>query len=92
MIDVLNYLPAQKKNTSSGWISFNAVCCVHNHQSADRRGRGGIKVSDQGWSYHCFDCGYTASFIIGRNLSVKSRRLLKWLGVAEMTDNEHTAL
>ena len=83
MIDVLNYLPAQKKNTSSGWISFNAVCCVHNHQSADRRGRGGIKVSDQGWSYHCFNCGYTASFIIGRNLSVKSRRLLKWLGVAD---------
>jgi len=83
MIDVLAYLPARKKNTSSGWISFNAVCCHHNGQTADRRGRGGLKATEQGWSYHCFNCGYTASFILGRNVSLKARRLLTWLNVPE---------
>ena len=81
MLDVLAYLPARRKNTSSGWISFNAPCCVHKGESPDRRQRGGIKSTDQGWSYHCFNCGYTASFILGRNLSFKARRLLEWLNV-----------
>ena len=81
MLDVLSYLPAKRKNTSSGWISFNAPCCVHKGESPDRRQRGGIKSTEQGWSYHCFNCGYTASFILGRNLSFKARRLLEWLNV-----------
>ncbi len=81
MIDILGYLPAKRKQTASGWISLNAPCCVHNGESADRRQRGGIKTTDQGWSYHCFNCGFTASFILGRNLSFKARRLLAWLNV-----------
>ena len=83
MIDILSYLPARRKNTASGWVSFNAPCCVHNGENADRRQRGGIKVTDQGWSYHCFNCEFTASFIMGRNLSFKARRLLQWLGVPD---------
>lgn len=81
MIDILSYLPAKRKSTSSGWVSFNAPCCVHNGESADRRQRGGLKVTDQGWSYHCFNCGFTASFVLGRNLSFKARKLLGWLNV-----------
>lgn len=81
MLDVLTYLPAKRKQTSSGWISFNAPCCVHKGESPDRRQRGGIKTTEQGWSYHCFNCGFTASFILGRNLSFKARRLLEWLNV-----------
>jgi hypothetical protein len=73
--------PGKRKSTSSGWISFNAPCCVHNGESADRRQRGGIKATDQGWSYHCFNCGFTASFVLGRNLSFKARKLLGWLNV-----------
>jgi hypothetical protein len=81
VIDILSYLPARRKQTASGWISVNAPCCVHNGESADRRQRGGIKITDQGWSWHCFNCGFTASFILGRNLSFKARRLLTWLNV-----------
>ena len=81
MIDVISYLPARRKPSASGWISFNAPCCEHNGESRDRRNRGGIKTADAGWSYHCFNCGYTASFIIGRNLSFKARKLMSWLGV-----------
>lgn len=83
MFDIGNYLPARRKQTAAGWISFNAPCCVHNGTSEDRRGRGGLKVSDQGWGYHCFNCGYTANFIQGRTLSFKARRLLLWLGVPQ---------
>jgi hypothetical protein len=83
MLDIRSFLPGKRKQTTSGWISFNAVCCEHVGNSKDRRQRGGIKTSDQGWSYHCFNCGYTASFIIGRALSVKAKKLLGWLNVPE---------
>jgi hypothetical protein len=91
MIDITQYLSGKRKQTPSGWISFNAPCCVHNGQSADNRLRGGLKAADQGWSYHCFNCGYTASFILGRSVSFKARRLLSWLGVADR-DIEHLNL
>jgi hypothetical protein len=42
-----------------------------------------MKTSDEGWSYHCFNCGYTASFVIGRNLTFKARKLLVWLNVPQ---------
>jgi hypothetical protein len=83
MLDIAQYLPAKRKTSSSGWISFNGPCCVHNGESLDRRQRAGIKASADGWSYHCFNCQYTASFILGRNLSVKARRLLAWLNVPQ---------
>ena len=91
MIDLLQYLPGKRKQTPSGWISFNAVCCQHNGNNLDKRQRGGFKSSDQGWSYHCFNCGYTASFILGRQLTFKARKLLAWLGVPE-NEIEHLNL
>ena len=83
MLDILGYLPTKRKSSASGWISFNAVCCEHNGDTPDRRSRGGLKTSEQGWSYHCFNCNYTASFILGRTVSFKARRLLSWMGVPE---------
>ena len=66
---------------SSGWLSGNAPCCEHRGERADKRGRGGLKISGSSWSWHCFNCGYKASFIMGRNLSFRARRLLEWMGV-----------
>ena len=83
MLDILGYLPAKRKATPSGWVSFNAVCCAHNGSTADRRSRGGLKPTESGWSYHCFNCNYTASFILGRLVSFKARRLLSWMGVPD---------
>ena len=83
MLDIQSYLPAKRKLSSSGWISFNAPCCVHNGESADRRQRGGLKIADNSWSFHCFNCNFTASFLMGRNLSFKARRLLQWLNVPQ---------
>ena len=81
MLDITTYLPGRRKQTASGWISVNAPCCIHNGESADRRQRGGLKITEQGWSWHCFNCGFTASFILGRNLSFRARKLLGWMNV-----------
>jgi hypothetical protein len=84
MIDVVSFLPGKRKQTASGWISFNAPCCIHRGDTQDKRQRGGIKPGTDGsWSYHCFNCGYTASFVLGRNLTFKARRLLEWMNVPQ---------
>jgi hypothetical protein len=82
MIDVVSFLPSKRKSTSSGWISFNAPCCIHQGENIDKRQRGGLKPAGDGsWSYHCFNCGYTCSFVLGRNLTFKARKFLQWLNV-----------
>jgi hypothetical protein len=82
---VLQLLPARKKTGQNGWTSFNAPCCVHNGETADTRGRGGIKTNIGAVSYHCFNCGFKASFIPGRHLTFKFRKLLAWLGADDLT-------
>ena len=82
--DVLTvYLPAKRKTTPSGWTSFNAPCCVHNNENADTRGRGGVIYEGDVISYHCFNCGYKASWQPGRNLSYKFKKLLEWLNAPD---------
>ena len=81
---VLTILPAKRKRSQTGWISFNAPCCVHNGESADTRGRGGIVMNpDGGVSYHCFNCNFKANYTPGRHLNYKFRKLLSWLGASE---------
>lgn len=81
---VLDHLPWKKKSTPSGWISFNAVCCNHNGQRQDDRGRGGVlPTPEDGISYHCFNCGYTASWQPGRRINFKMRKLMSWLGISD---------
>jgi hypothetical protein len=79
---VASYLPPKRKATPSGWISFNAVCCHHNGDSADRRQRGGIMLAE-GVSYHCFNCGFKASWQPGRPITKKFKNLLQWLNVPD---------
>ena len=86
---VLTYLPSKRKMTPSGWLSFNAPCCHHNGTGADTRGRGGlISNSDGGVSYHCFNCGFKASWQPGRNFSHKLRKLLQWMGTPDDVINK----
>lgn len=82
MFDILSLIPGKKKSTSGGWHSFNGVCCHHLGHKPDKRLRGGIKFDGQtNWSYHCFNCGYTCNFVMGRAISIKARSLLLWCGV-----------
>lgn len=80
---LLTYLPAKRKTTPSGWTSFNAPCCHHNGNTADTRGRGGIISEADTVSYHCFNCGFKASWQPGRQVSHKLRKLLQWINTPD---------
>ena len=79
--DTINsYLPAKRKQTPSGWISFNAVCCD------DKRQRGGLIFNaGDAVSYHCFNCGFKASWQPGRLVSQKMNKFLRDLGMGDDT-------
>jgi len=82
MFDILSLIPGKKKLTGSGWTSFNATCCGHRGHRPDKRMRGGIKLDGQNnWVIHCFNCGYSCSFTLGRSISQKTRQFLVWCGV-----------
>lgn len=76
------YLPSKRKQTPSGWISFNAICCHNNGNTRDTRQRGGVNFGE-GVSYHCFNCGFKASWTPGRSISIKFKKFLKWLNVPD---------
>jgi hypothetical protein len=75
-------LPPKARITPSGWTSFNAVCCHHRGEAPDDRKRGGVNFN-QGLVYHCFNCGFTASWKPGRQISFKLKELMKWLGAPD---------
>lgn len=75
-------LPYKKKETPSGWTSFNAPCCHHRGESVDKRQRAGVRFNE-GLVYHCFNCGYTASWKPGRQISNKLKNLMRWMGAPD---------
>jgi len=85
---VLQLLPARRRRSASGWLSFNAPCCQHRGERADTRGRGGVITTPDGAiTYHCFNCGFKTGFRPGNYLGYRFRRLLGWLGADEATIN-----
>ena len=82
---VLQLLPSRRKTGQNGWLSFNAPCCTYTGETADTRGRGGLKTDSGKISYHCFNCGFKTSYQPGRHLTYKFRRFLSWLGADDNT-------
>ena len=83
VVDIFRkHVPFKKKQTPSGWMSFDAPCCHQRGEKPDTRQRGGVKFSD-GFVYNCFNCGYTASWKPGRPISQKLRQLMSWLGAPD---------
>lgn len=81
---LLSLLPSKRKNTPSGWISFNSVCCTHRGESVDQRQRGGLLLnSDGGFQYHCFNCQFKSGWSPGHVLSKNAKDLFRWLGLSE---------
>jgi len=84
MFDILSIIPGKKKNTQSGWTSFNAICCGFKGHKPDQRMRGGIKFDgDNAWTMHCFNCQFKCGFILGKSISPKTRQLLQWCGIED---------
>jgi hypothetical protein len=85
MFDILSIIPGKKKMSGSGWHSFNAPCCHHRGERQDKRGRGGVKFDGQNnWSYHCFNCNFKCSFVLGRTISHNTKQLLIWSGIDDL--------
>lgn len=83
MFDILNLIPGRKKQTHGGWYSFNGICCHHLGHRSDTRGRGGVHVDGNNWTYHCFNCNFKCGFTLGKSITPKVRQLLSWCGVDE---------
>tara|TARA_B110000977_G_scaffold157523_1_gene200640 strand:+ start:3478 stop:4545 length:1068 start_codon:yes stop_codon:yes gene_type:complete len=80
----LQLVPGKRRSSTGGWLSFNGVCCHHNGETPDTRGRGGLHSNPDGSiSYHCFNCEFKTSYQPGRHLTYKFRKLLSWLGAGE---------
>ena len=80
---LLQHLPGKRKQTPSGWISFNAPCCD------DKRQRGGFIVnSGDAVSYHCFNCGFKCSWQPGRTISQKMSKFMRNLNMSDDTINQ----
>jgi len=88
---LLAVLPPNRKQTPSGWSSFNAPCCHNRGHSRDDRKRGGIMLTGDSFSYHCFNCGFKAGWSPGKLLSQNTRKLFGWLGISA-TDVQKLAL
>ena len=85
---VRTFLPPKSKATPSGWTSFNAVCCHHNGENADTRKRGGILFNNDGFQYHCFNCGFKAGWSPGKLLSKNTKKIFEWLGIPQTEINQ----
>lgn len=77
---ILDNLPARRRQTPKGWITFNAPCCSHRGHKADRRGRGNLMMGSDGViGYNCYNCGFKTKFD-GVDLSHNFENLLVWIG------------
>jgi len=81
---LLAVLPPNRKKTPSGWDSFNAPCCHHRGNRQDDRKRGGIMITGDSFSYHCFNCGFKAGWSPGKLLSTNTRKLFNWMGIPDI--------
>lgn len=77
------HLPPKRKQTPSGWLAFDAPCCIHNGETRDTKQRGGLITEGEHVSFHCFNCGFKTSWQPGRNVSYKLRKFLEWINVPD---------
>lgn len=81
MLDILSIIPGKKRHTSSGWFSFNGVCCHNRGHKPDRRGRAGIIFDGDRWSYSCFNCHFKCGHGPGNLFTSNTKKLLQWCGI-----------
>ena len=85
---IVTAISGKMKKTPSGWHTVNCpMCTTRGHARNDTRHRGGFKFSDIA-SYHCFNCGYKASFTPGRLLGKRMQDLLIGIGIPDQRVKE----
>jgi hypothetical protein len=81
MLDILTLIPGRKTFARGGWHTFNAICCTHRGETPDKRRRGGVLITSDGWSYHCFNCHFKCGITEGQHFGPKAKQLLSWCGL-----------
>jgi hypothetical protein len=76
-------LPSRRKKTPAGWEAFNSICCHHRGHRADRKRRGGVMFTSNGFTYSCFNCQFKAGWTLGHLLSKNTRSLMSWLNISD---------
>ena len=81
---VYQFIPGKTRQSSGGWLSFNCPCCIDQGEArSDTRMRGGLKTEGDLVSYHCFNCGITASHRKGHVINKNFVKFMRLLGVPE---------
>ena len=73
----------KNKQSSGGWTSFNCPCCVEEGEPRLDTECVGVFEVTASISYHCFNCGFTASHRNGRILNKKFLKLMRNLNISE---------
>lgn len=69
------------KPIPSGWHKANCPVCTHRGHGADRRERFGVIYQPDGFGMNCFNCGFSARWQEGQELSRDVREFLYAVGV-----------
>ena len=79
---IYNLLPPDRKMKSNGDVVFNGVCCWRTERP-DTKHRAGMKFSDDGFVYNCFNCKFKCGYTVGQYMSKNCIQLLKDLGASK---------
>lgn len=84
---IYQYLP-KGPTAQSGWQSFNCVMCPHNGEpTPDKKKRGGLLITNNGFTYNCFRCKFKTHWEYGYDIHPQSKlhELLTVCGMNEET-------
>lgn len=78
-------VPPNWESTNKGWRYGNCRMCVINGESRpDTKRRGGFHFHEDGFTYNCFNCGFSTGWGPGSQLSTRTKQLLKGYGADEV--------
>lgn len=92
IVDILKQLITEHigklKPASKGYMTRNCMLCHARGYGQDKRRRFGIKFEHNSIIAHCFNCGFSCSYVEGNDLLPPFKFLLKHLG-ADKTFIKH---
>lgn len=77
---LLSYLPTLTQ-TPSGWRKANCPMCTKRGETPDTRERFGLMISPTSIGMNCFNCGFSALWVEGSEISENIKDLLETIGV-----------
>ena len=69
------------KQAPKGWQKRNCMLCHTQGHGADKRGRFGIQFNAQSIAMNCFNCGFSASYTEGEELSKSLKFFLRQINL-----------